>query len=207
MSSEKIRLPILVERSVAEASIARTKISQEYDAALRNKLEEGGLALSCTKGCNSCCHYPVMVSIFEGISLYRWLYDNQLWTTSLKKRLAEAVDRVKGLSLEVWLLSMIPCALLTPEGTCSVYQARPFACRVTYSIGDPEYCHPHRMGEDSGMLPKKVLFEVLEQEEAQLLRPHHSPHFRLPLAKALLLGEQVSDGDIALEDTLAESFR
>lgn len=201
MSSAKIRLPILVERSLAEATTARNRIAQDYEVLLRGQMGDTGLAITCSKGCNHCCHYPVLASIFEGITIYRWLSENHLWTTSLRSKLADFVEQIQGLSLEVWLLSAQPCPLLTKEGACSVYPVRPFSCRVTYSIGDPHYCHPHRLGDSTGILPKNGLFEALEREESELLRQHHLQHFRIPLAKAILLGERVAKGELDLEDT------
>lgn len=140
-----------------------------------------------------------MVSLLEGISIYRWLAQNHLWSSLLRDKLTEAAAKVQSLSLDVWLLSEIPCVFLT-DGLCSIYASRPFSCRVTYSIGDPYYCHPHRLEESTGILSKKPLFEVMESVEAPLLRQFGLSYFRIPLAKAVLYGEKIVTGEIAIED-------
>lgn len=199
-SGRKTRLPLLGERSISDAALARSWLAQSYETSLRSKVSAAGSEIMCTKGCNNCCYHPVLVSLFEGISLYRWLVSNHLWTVSLKQNLTEMAERVKGLSLSVWMLSAIPCPLLTKEGTCSAHAARPFSCRVTFSVGDPQDCHPHHIGESTGILPKTELMGLVVKEEEALLWQHKVPYFRIPLAKALLGAERICKEGIEPED-------
>jgi Fe-S-cluster containining protein len=195
----KTRLPLLVERTIAEASVARTNLVCDYDVQLRARLTEEGGQLSCKQGCSNCCYHPVYLSLLEGASLYGSLVADGLWTPALKNAFKEASSKTLGLAPEVWSLSLLRCPLLDGDNLCGAYGSRPFACRVTYSIGDPKACHPHNLGP--GMLPKRELLEAVTLMEAPLLQRHGLNHVRVPLATAVLMGEKIVEGDVALEDS------
>lgn len=192
-----IKLPLLVERSVAEVKAARSTIATTYEGKLRTNLDKEGEGVTCKKGCSHCCYHPVYLSLFEGIALYQWLYENGMWSSKLRDTLKKHAEGVQDLAPEVWMLSLIPCPLLK-DNLCTIYDGRPFACRITFSAGDPEECHPHRLGP--GLMPKKDLFAMLTAIEIGALRRHHLLHFRLPLSSAVLYGEKIVCGDVALED-------
>lgn len=193
------RLPILADRSVQEAQANRLQGAHEYEA----KVSAEG-RISCTSGCASCCHYPLAVSILEGISLYQWLVDHYLWTPRLKAKLVEVKEQTLGLSPEVWLLAMIPCPLLTAELLCSAYESRPFMCRTIFSKGDPFYCHPHRLAaQRSGILDRTDAVAALWSAERKTLKRHQLQQVTIPLAAALLLSERIVKGELELEETNA----
>lgn len=196
----RTRLPLLVQRSVAEAKTTRAELAENYELQLRSRLSEAGVSVTCDKGCNHCCHYPVFITLLEGITLYQSLHAGGRWSTKLREDLQRHSDLTRGLALEVWTLSLIPCPLLDAKGLCRAYDDRPFACRVTYSIGNPSDCHPHRLGP--GMLAKRDLFESITPSEAALLARHRLVHFRLPLSTAVLYGERLDNGELQLEDCL-----
>lgn len=194
----KTRLPLLLQRSVAEAKTARHELAESYDSQLRGRLAGEGASITCSKGCAHCCYHPVYITLLEGVSLYQNLQANGLWTTRLRGALEEHADKVRGLSPEVWAMSLVPCPLLDNDKLCRAYEDRPFSCRVTYSLANPENCHPHKLGP--GMLPKKELLETLSVAEAQILFRHHLKHFRIPLSMAVLYGERIATGEVELED-------
>jgi Fe-S-cluster containining protein len=140
----------------------------------------------------------VFLTLLEGVALYQHLQSNALWSQKLKQSFEQHSQLTRGLATEVWALSLIPCPLLDAEGLCRAYEERPFACRVTYSIGNPSDCHPHTLGP--GMVAKRDLFEAITPTEAALLRQHHLNHFRLPLSTAVLYGEKIATGELELED-------
>lgn len=198
-SSTKTRLPILTERSVAEARAAYLDRAKDYEADLQAQLAEDGSYVSCHKGCSNCCYHPVFVTLLEGISLYQYLHENGLWTRTLKEKVKQTADQTHNLSVEVWILSLITCPLLDEKTLlCTAYEARPFSCRVTFSVGDPKSCHPHMLGP--GMLPKREAFESVTGLETEILRRHHLKHFRVPLAVGLLYGERIDRGELDLDD-------
>lgn len=194
----KTRLPLLVQRSVAETKTARADLARRYEFQLRSQLSAVGSEITCRKGCNNCCYHPVFITVLEGMALYQALRENGLWTRALRESLQQHADLTRGLASEVWAMSLVPCPLLSAEGLCRAYEDRPFACRITYSIGNPADCHPHTLGP--GLLAKKELFEALTPTERDILRRHQLEHFRLPLSVATLMGERIATGDLEIED-------
>lgn len=194
----KTRLPLLVQRSVAETRSSRAELAQSYELQLRSRLSDVGAEITCRKGCDHCCRYPVYLTLLEGIALYQGLREKGLWSHQLRDAFQTHSELTRGLASEVWTLSLIACPLLDSEGRCRSYDDRPFACRVTYSVGNPNDCHPHTLGP--GMLAKRELFEAITPKEAEILRQHHLNHFRLPLSGAVLYGERIVNGELDLED-------
>jgi len=164
------------------------------------------VAVTCQKGCNHCCHYPVLVSILEGVSLFRWIADQGLWRKDLKDKLQEAHRKVWGLSPSVWMLSMTPCPLLTKEGLCGAYEARPFVCRTTLSIGDPHYCHPHRFAEGAGIVSRNAVDVELQEVENRLLKSAKLTLLRVPLSTAVLMGEKLCKEGLEPEEISEQLF-
>jgi Fe-S-cluster containining protein len=131
--------------------------------------------------------------------LYKNLVSRGRWTPSLKATFEEHASKVRDASYEVWLLSMIPCPLLD-EGTkkCTVYNARPFQCRVTYSTGDPYNCHPHRILE-SEIVNKRDVTEEFHSRVNRAIRKHGITTIIMPLSVAVLVGEKISNGEYDLD--------
>lgn len=170
-------------------------MAESYEVQLRARLSE----VVCKKGCHHCCYHPVYLTVLEGIALYQALQADALWTRSVRERFQEVSNKTWRLAPEVWSLSLIPCPLLDEKaGTCQAYEHRPFQCRITYAIGDPQNCHPHHLGP--GMLPRRDLMEGVAAVEAPLLLRHHLRFIRLPLATAVLFGEKIAEGELELED-------
>lgn len=190
------KLPMLVEQAITEASVARHQAMFDFEQKV---FSEG--SVSCQKGCHHCCYHPVMISIFEGIELFRWLDTHRLWTPKLRASFEATADKTWGLSLEVWTLAEIPCPLLT-EGACTAYESRPYACRATFSRGDPYDCHPHRLAEARDLIPKRELHLRVSKEEAVVFNRIQLKYLRIPLASAVLFGERIDKGTLAVEDLL-----
>lgn len=189
------KLPLLVERSVREARVARGRLVAEFE----HKQRTNPVAPTCLKGCHHCCFYPVLLTVLEGIDIFRWLSNEHLWSHDLKQAFLENTKRTWGQSIEVWTLSMIPCPLLK-DGLCLAYRRRPFICRITLSRSDPHYCHPHRIDAETRIEPRKEWLGRLEREDTGLLRRHKLNHVYVPLAAAVLYGEKVSKEHLELAD-------
>jgi Fe-S-cluster containining protein len=186
------RLSVLVERSVADVKAIQIQTSSDHE----QKVRQGG-PVTCSKGCSHCCHHPFLITLVEGLLLYRHLKSQSLWTSSLRARLGAAQDRVAGLAMEVWMLSNIPCALLS-EGCCLGYNARPLHCRTTFARGDPYRCHPHEL--DGDFVPNTELIARYTEDVGRHLRRIGVIPLLMPLPAAVLLGESVDLGEIAIED-------
>jgi Fe-S-cluster containining protein len=156
--------------------------------------------VSCHQNCTHCCHYPLYVTILEGILVYQWLADHRLWVRSIQDKLKEAAARTAGLSLNIWLLSNTPCPLLDDDGLCRVYKGRPLYCRTAYSRGEPHFCHPHRFLDAEFLIDRKEPTEALIETETSILKRLRLRRVLMPFAVAVLYGERVARGDFDLRD-------
>ena len=104
-----------------------------------------GKEVRCRKGCTDCCHAVFDVSLIEA------LYIRQHFDSLSRKQRRAALNIAKK-ALKSWnelvttkadlSLARIRCPLLTDNGECVCYKARPINCR-TYGIpaviGDKSY--------------------------------------------------------------------
>jgi Fe-S-cluster containining protein len=192
----KRRLPMLVERAVAEVKALQAQTGMAFEQKLRAQ----DTWITCKVGCSNCCHHPFLVTIAEGLLLYRWLVSHGRWTPSLRKRVEQTRDKTLGLAFEIWLLSNIPCPLLE-DRKCSAYEARPLHCRATFSTGDPEMCHPHELGGDTRLVQSTETIVMFNSKVRGLLKRVGVTAPLMPLAEAVLLGEAIDAGNMEIEDT------
>jgi Fe-S-cluster containining protein len=188
------KLPILAEHSLADVLTTRIRITSEF----REEIQQQD-TITCTPGCSHCCYHPVHMSIFEGVLLYRHLVASGRWSPSFKAKIEEHANSTRDLSYEIWLLSLIACPLLDQKtNRCTVYSARPFACRVTLSTGDPFECHPHRV-LNSGIQSKTEVTRAFHARQKADFRRHDLTMIIMPLSVALLIGERIESGQFDLE--------
>lgn len=203
----KYRLPLVLEQAVRGAASTRQLVAADFESKLRRELVDHKGTVTCQKGCHDCCYYPMMLSVLEGVTLFRWLVDHDLWKKPLTDKVKEVHKRVWGLSPSVWLLSMTPCPLLTDEGLCGAYEGRPFVCRTTISTGDPYYCHPHRFSSgQAGIAPRREAEIPVHEAENRLLKAARLPLLRMPLATAVLMGEKLCKEGLEPEEVTEQLF-
>jgi len=112
-----------------------------YDNFLR------GTPLACKKGCSTCCTTNVSITTLEA----KYIIESGLLTKELLQRLREAstkehfipsttINTSAAMCLsenqapeETSPITFDPCPLLTEDGLCSIYEARPFSCRAMSS--------------------------------------------------------------------------
>jgi Fe-S-cluster containining protein len=95
----------------------------------------GGTRPDCTAGCAFCCYHPVDITAPEALAMVHYLRTTLApeVVAATYERVAAQAAKVRDLSFEAHAQAKIPCALLV-HGTCSVYPARPFACRAWHSM-------------------------------------------------------------------------
>lgn len=144
-------LPAVV--AVAHAS-TRSKLHRIYQLADEiSRTREPFVA--CAKGCSSCCHMNVNITIAEADRLGRSIGRQP---TAIHRSIHRPPEHFAGQ----------PCTFLGPDGTCAVYTDRPLVCRTHAShFEDSVACHPDVMNrievpqvEFSGL--DKALFLVSE---------------------------------------------
>jgi Fe-S-cluster containining protein len=191
------RLPVITERALGDVKALQIQIDHEYELRMRQQ----GMTPSCKKGCTHCCSHPFLVTIAEGVILYRWLRANHKWTPALRRHIEETRGEVLGQDFEVWLLKDIPCPLLSSDKTCSAYEARPLRCRVTYSTGDPSMCRPNELGPRTPLVPNAdTVIEFTRASLAALKKAGVNDGYLMPMAEALLLAEAVDTGKLDIKN-------
>lgn len=193
------RLPLWVERVVSQTRVERGRAEADL---LRQQSEDG--PVSCSEGCAHCCHYPLHLSVLEGITVYRDLVARGQWA-GVKSSVLAHFEQVKGLTLPVWFLAAIPCPLLQ-NNRCRAYTSRPLVCRATISRTDPAACDPHRM-----TLPDRPLaLQVFTNDQGRKQRDAGLRTHMVPLSLALLLAEKVETGEVDLDEVdraVAHAYR
>lgn len=104
--------------------------------------------VSCAAGCGRCCHQwveDVAAHEVERLgSLVLARPDPAVMLEALAARIAayaslegEATAEERALA---YLERGLPCVFLSQAGTCTAYEARPYACRRFFSLSSPELC-------------------------------------------------------------------
>jgi hypothetical protein len=90
---------------------------------------------ACAPGCAHCCHQPVGVSPPEVLAILDHLRRTRTpdALATVTGRVREADDRTRGLDPAARISPEHPCPFLD-DGRCSIYEARPLACRGTNSL-------------------------------------------------------------------------
>lgn len=116
---------------------------------------------SCKKGCSGCCKYPILATEVEYHYISNWMRINVTEDTmnSLHKNfdqwheeMGSIIDSFeygnKQKSIE-YTRRNVKCPFLI-DNSCSIYEARPVACRTYFSYGNPRSC-------ESEMYPKGTI--------------------------------------------------
>lgn len=93
------------------------------------------VAVACQRGCVYCCSQRVEMRPHEVFVLAGFIqarFDSRQ-RVDMQARLDENLARIADLTREQHVQAGIACALLV-DGSCSVYEARPAACRKYYSV-------------------------------------------------------------------------
>lgn len=191
------RLPVLVERTVSSVKALQSQTGEAFEAKLRRTSTN---LPRCKSGCANCCYHPFLITVAEGLLLYRALVAGGTWL-KVRKRFIETKDLTLGLDFEIWLKSNIPCPALRSDLTCGAYDARPLHCRVTFSVGDPDLCHPHLLGVNTPLIDNADTVVQFSREVRALLKKVSAQGTLMPLAEAVLLGELVDTGKIPMDES------
>ena len=87
--------------------------------------------VECRKGCAFCCHMNVTATALEAMHIAATL--RMGGRTDLERSVSAASEVLSGLDPGSRLARKSPCPLLV-QGACSIYQARPIACRTLLSL-------------------------------------------------------------------------
>lgn len=76
----------------------------------------------CSSGCSHCCHMPTLITVEEAAVIAQ-----ETGTV-----MATPTRYFEGRDDTTWL--GVPCTFLGAGGRCTIYESRPFACRMHISI-------------------------------------------------------------------------
>lgn len=141
--------------------------------------KDNGKIPDCHRGCVLCCHMKVETNKPEALFLARYLKKNltRPEVVALKARAVERDKLTNGKKSGWWIGKKLACFLLDPaSGDCTVYDARPMACRRLYSYSLAHcktgyegttndnywWAHPFQISED---INAGVAYAYIEQGE------------------------------------------
>lgn len=118
----------------AEARVATSDMYRRMARLQSEVIAREGVAVACRAGCSYCCHLRVEIRPHEAFLLAHHIATR--CTPETRERLVGRITttrrRLEALTPAEHIRAGIPCALLE-DGRCSVYEARPAACRKYYS--------------------------------------------------------------------------
>lgn len=128
------------------ARVNPLKQHDQFDQFAREWLanyRESGRTIYCREGCAGCCHMAVHAAWPEAVAVAGLLSARQLaeldgYVERLQAALPEMTDLKSYLKRH--RQSLGPCPLLDAAGACSVYAARPLACRSLLSTRPAAWC-------------------------------------------------------------------
>lgn len=113
--------------------------NKQLDEVVRRRLPVVTSCATCTAP--GCCSQKVVMPFHEALPIARVLKREGRDTPELRERLSAQADVMERTTRKAWLGAARACELLV-DGRCSVYAARPFACRTYFAISPPENCQP-----------------------------------------------------------------
>lgn len=119
------------------------------------------IEVACTKGCQWCCHQPVYANSYEVHFLSDYIENNFLpdEKNAIATRVREKQESVSKLTDKEVQSFKAPCPLLR-DGACSVYSARPVACRIYLSTDLPSCLHFYKYPNDESSYPMLLDFPL-----------------------------------------------
>lgn len=113
-------------------TVPLTQILREASEVIEGFIDRQEIPVACAPGCNSCCKQPVTTSIAEAevmLDAYREQYGDAA-VKKLVRNVRRSYDKLATVvSPSQYMQTRTQCPFLQ-HGQCSVYDARPLACRT-----------------------------------------------------------------------------
>jgi Fe-S-cluster containining protein len=138
------------------------QLQLRYFKRLDDALKTAGIPgkkMACASGCSYCCHYHVLISAPEALALDEYVQtrmsDSQ--RAEVRSRLQDNLARIAGMTVQEHINTNVACAFLLDGSTCSVYEARPIACRKHHSYDVTPCKVTFENSNDPGGHPQSIL--------------------------------------------------
>ena len=182
--SEQGRLPRAFPEAVAAVFDAYDTFADELRAAIP-------LETTCASGCALCCRdTPTPVRGYEHLAIYHQVRPRKGFArlhdraATLAGRFGDELVRASGgktsvksdskpflLARMAYLRAGEPCVFLNRKRrTCTVYDVRPLACRMHFSLDDPEQCDPANEARPRtpNLAPPEPLVDIMRRVDRRL---------------------------------------
>jgi Fe-S-cluster containining protein len=121
-------------RNPADLLVVLRQALKGFDRAYASAPAAARASVACRAGCGTCCHVPVGVQAHEVLLAAEYIQTHYSPDDLLAvvDRFAAHREAFAGRGMEERAALKMPCALLQDE-SCSIYEARPEACRSHHS--------------------------------------------------------------------------
>ena len=165
IAATRILIDLLTSHAPMRASKAAQWAHEFFETSLKKNPSEH--RIECAKGCAFCCHLSVSATAPEIFLVANAIRAGQAQTLEATRAKIKAAERMThGLSPFERGRRRLPCALLQ-DGVCSVYAARPGACRGVTSVS-VNACRRASAGENIG-IPTPLVWTTLRNAQLQAL--------------------------------------
>jgi Fe-S-cluster containining protein len=120
-----------------------------------------GKKVDCRKGCYHCCSQAVFALPYEILFLIYYIKENftDKEIQEIKKNTERKNEITESMNIRQLLRHKSPCPLLH-KGICSVYEARPLACRTYISSGKEGCINEYKHPSDINIFPDLYEFPI-----------------------------------------------
>ena len=107
------------------------------------------MGVTCKEGCAHCCMLPATATIPEMVLVVEYLTSRCDWDKrrpALERELVKQLTEFAGVNVldenerVAFFRRQLPCAFLTPEKRCEIYDVRPTVCRYHMVVSPPQNC-------------------------------------------------------------------
>jgi|SRR5579871_1452210 len=166
IGATRVLIDTLDSRHPSRASNTAKRAHEVFETSLKTNPSRQPIA--CAKGCAFCCHVSVTATapeVFLAANALREKYKGNLET--ILYRVQAADQKTRTLTSQERALRRIPCALLE-DNACSIYAARPGACRGFVSTS-AKACERGFNGEHNVQIDTPGVWIALRSAEKQAL--------------------------------------
>ena len=150
--------------------------------------------ISCRRGCSFCCHMNVDITEDEGHYLIHYCQTHGIEIDE------EYLVKQLPLKMETHMMSPHSACVFLKSGECSVYEARPHACRKYFALFDPILCSSESLSAQQGFLFNRKV----ELYASALLQASTTGHMAEMLLHLLHQQRKPTHGTIHLPDQREE---
>ena len=181
----------------AELRASARRVLPVLDAELASFHARAAARATCRRGCHDCCYTLVGATLAEAVVLL----DAACGDEAGQRRWPELAARLRAdtdafpedpaARAAAHLRRKQPCVFLSmSSGECTVYSARPLACRVHYVVSPKERCAPELtqsevLAIDAREVVRRCATAMVAPLDDELRRVDHLPVLLLEAARIL----------------------